>query len=160
MHLYLVRHGDALTQGYDDPARPLSSLGEEQAKLAALTLKVFGVALDAILSSPLLRAKQTASIVKEELKVVDVIITEYLVPSADHRQIINQLNELGKNSVLLVGHEPHLSSFISMLITGTRTAELEMKKGGIAFIETLSPIQIGKCVLRWLLGPEQMKHVK
>ena len=142
------------------PARPLSSLGKEQAKLAAHTLKMFGVVLNTIISSPLLRAKQTASIVKEELHVNEFMITEYLIPGADHRQIISQLNTLGKNSVLLVGHEPHLSRLISVLISGSQTSEVEMKKGGIALVESLSPIEPGKCVLHWLLGPQQMKHVK
>jgi len=159
MYLYFLRHGDALTQGYDDASRPLSPLGEEEVKLATLTLKKLGVSLDAVLSSSLLRAKQTAEIVLRELGIKKFIITEYLVPGTDSRQLISELNELGKNSTLLVGHEPYLSSFISLLIGGSQATQIAMKKAGIACVESPVPIKSGNSVLRWLLSPEQMKHV-
>ena len=157
MNLYLLRHGDAIEHGYADADRPLSPLGEKQAKAAAGKLRELNLIPDCILSSPLKRARQMALIVQEELKVKDTMITEHLVPSSDHRQIIDQINNLSTPSVLLVGHEPHMSMLISLLISGSRSVPVQFKKGSLACLDIEIPIKAGDGVLCWLLTTEQMQ---
>src|SRR5205823_2457248 len=129
MLLYLLRHGDAIEKGFDDVSRPLSQLGEEQARNAANAIISLNLPLDLILSSPLLRATQMSEIIAKEVKLTDCRTTEYLVPQTDERQLLRQLNECEKSSVLLVGHEPHLRALVSLLISGSRHAHISVKKG-------------------------------
>src|SRR5437016_9029964 len=134
MLLYLLRHGDAIEQGYDDVSRPLSPLGEEHAANAANAFISMNLSLDLILSSPLLRAKQTAETIAKAMNVVECRTTEYLVPQTNERELLRQLNECEKNSVLLVGHEPHLRAFVSLLIAGSRHASIAVKKGTLLLL--------------------------
>jgi phosphohistidine phosphatase len=157
MNLYLLRHGDAIQAGNDDASRTLSSTGQEEIRLVASTLKRLEVSLDLIISSPLQRAQQTANMVRHELDAPEIIISNYLIPTSDHRQIIRQLNVFSISDVLLVGHEPHLSTFISVLISGSKTSRIEMKKGTLACIEIPFPIKPGSGILKWLLSVQQMK---
>ena len=157
MYIFLLRHGDALQQGYDYVNRPLSTHGEEQAGLAASFLEKMSISIDAIFNSFPLRAKQTANIVNHKLHIRNFNETEYLIPGTDHRQLFNELNKLSCNAVLLVGHEPYLSTLISLLISGLRKSQVILNKGSLAFIEGHIPIQLGSGLLRWLLSPECMK---
>ena len=154
MQLYLLRHGEALTNSFDDAQRPLSPRGEEQAHCAARVLEKLNVQLDSIFCSPLLRAQQTAHIIQSTVGAGDVTTTEHLVPSSDHRQIFNQLNQHSWGSVLLVGHEPHLSTLISLVISDSRIARVEMKTSSLALCDVVLPMELGKGVLRWLVNPE------
>ncbi len=160
MLVYLLRHGDAIERGYEDAARPLSSLGKAQAKIAAQTLITIGVKLNVILSSPLERAVQTAKIVQKEISLEKVSTTEYLVPGSDHRQLIKQLNGQKVENLLLVGHEPHLSTFISLLINGEKYSRVEIKKGSLASLEISTPIKKGTGTLKWLLTLDLMKQLQ
>lgn len=159
MKLYILRHGDAIEQGYDDASRPLSPLGEEQGRVAATTLKKHTETLDLILSSPLLRARQMAEIVQREFPSVNIQTTEHLVSSSDPRQIIQLLNDMKKNSVLCVGHQPHLGILLSQLVnfrassTGDPTSgvelpprykQFEVKKGTLACVEIALPMKKGE----------------
>ncbi|MBI1805776.1 MAG: phosphohistidine phosphatase SixA [Ignavibacteria bacterium] len=160
MHLYFLRHGDATESAPDDASRPLTMLGQEQARIAAETLKKLHVVLEGLLCSPLLRARQTAEIVRRELNVKELIVTEYLVPSTAHRQIIDKLNAISHQAILLVGHEPHLSTLASLLISGTRNSRIIMKKGSLACLEVAAPIEPGNGVLRWLMSPEEIRRLQ
>ena len=126
MFLYILRHGEAIEQGYEDAERPLSSLGKEQALIASKAIKALGVGLDAVLSSTIERAKQTAKMIEKELGVKTFSMTQYLIPGSDHLELIKQLNELKYNHLLLVGHEPHLSAFISLLVNGKTYSHIEL----------------------------------
>lgn len=158
MTLYLLRHGDAIEQGYDDASRPLSSLGEEQAGVVARMLTSSNITVDRILVSPLLRAKQTATIIREILDVKEFLVSEYLVPGTDHRQLFGQLNTLSDRSVLLVGHEPQLRGFISALMSDTGDSGIELRKGTLVCVDVVRPIQPGRGMLKWLLTTEQMRR--
>jgi len=160
MLLYLLRHGDAVEQGFDDVSRPLSPLGEEQAANAANYFISLNLSLDLILSSPLLRAKQTAEIIGKVMNVAECRTTEYLVPQTSERELLRQLNECGRNSVLLVGHEPHLRALVSLLVAGSRHANIAVKKGVLLSLETSTPVQPVSAVLKWMLTNEQMKRMQ
>ncbi len=153
MQLLFLRHGDAL-EGPDDASRALSPVGSEQAKIAAAVLHSLLLIPELILTSPLLRAVQTGRIVADLVGVKDITTTEYLTSGADQRQIFQQLNDFRRERLLLIGHEPHLSTTISLLVTGNRASRIEMRKGSLAFCETETPVGPSAGVLRWLLPPE------
>jgi len=155
--LYLLRHGDAIEIGYDDAERPLSQVGEQQASVVGKFLRASRISLDRIISSPLVRAKQTADLIHDELGTKVCSTSEYLVPGADQRQLIAHIHQLSEASVLLVGHEPQLRTFLSTLVTGTPHAEFALRKGTLASVDIGSPIVPGTGTLRWLLTNDQMR---
>ena len=124
MQILLLRHGDALDHT-DDAARALSPVGNDQARIAGGVLQSLLLIPELIFTSPLLRAVQTATVVADLLGVRNIIQTEYLVSHSDHRQIFQQINDLRRDRILLVGHEPHLSTTISLLTTGSRNSRLK-----------------------------------
>lgn len=157
MNLYLLRHGDAASHAADDASRPLSALGERQAIVAGRTLARLNLRPAAVLSSPLLRAQQTARLVMEELRLNGLLTTEYLTPTTDPRQLIAELNGRAVASALLVGHLPSLQLAASLIVTGTRDAGLRVGTGTLLGIETPPRIEYGSGVLQWLFSYEQMK---
>jgi phosphohistidine phosphatase len=159
MLLYIHRHGDATVQGYEDTERPLSSQGKEQSLAVASALKVLGVSLDAVISSTLERAKQAGKIIEKELEVKKFSMTQYLIPGSDHLELIKQLNELTLSQVLLVGHEPHLSALLSLLVNGKTYSHIEIKKASLALVETPIPIEKGKGALKWLMNVDLLNRI-
>jgi len=157
MNLFLLRHGDAITQAADDASRPLSALGENQASVAGRTLARLNMMPDVVLSSPLLRARRTAELAMQELGLKDLQTTEYLTPTTDPRQLIAELNERSATSVLLVGHMPSLQTCASLIVSGTRDAGLRVMTGTLIGVETPPRIEYGSGVLQWLFSYEQMK---
>ncbi len=159
MLLYFLRHGDASRDSsIDDSERPLTDLGIRQATLAAAFLQRIDPGIGALLSSPLARARQTASIVRDKNSLPVPIPSEYLLNGTDQRQLFKPLESLGVQSALLVGHEPHLSETISILLCGNREAGIEMKKCGIALVETPATIEAGSGRLRWLVSPDTIQQ--
>jgi len=164
MELFLLRHGLAVergTPGYEnDFARPLVSKGERQLRKSCAALRKMKLKWNLILSSPLLRARQTAQIVADELKVKrKFCISNNLQPGADLQKLVAELNRLKAmpGSVLLVGHEPGLSELISLLVTDKTPSGFALKKGGLAKLD-LDKLRAGQCAtLAWLLTPKQMK---
>ena len=157
MLLYLLRHGDAL----DDPTlhdseRPLSDLGVQQAAAVAEFLKRSGVSIGVIITSPLLRARQMANPTMVLLGVKEMMTSDYLTPGGDQRQLFSLINARSVESMLLVGHEPHLSTTIAFLILGEAGARIQMKKGSCACVEIPRPIAAGRGVLKWLVTADQM----
>lgn len=161
--LYLLRHGIAVepgTPGYpSDAARALTSEGKYNMKKIAGAMRTMALEFDLILSSPYVRARQTAEIVRETLKLsTEIIFTDNLVLRADSKNLIREINAnySHKRSLLLVGHEPFLSMLISKLISGSTDCPIEMKKGGLCKL-TASDLKYGRCaVLQWLLAPSQL----
>jgi phosphohistidine phosphatase len=122
--IWLLRHGDAEDSAVDDASRRLTAKGERQARAAGRALAELGVEIDHCLTSPKVRAADTARIAAEELGI-EVEETEAL-SGGDF-----DVAEIGYDGVLLVGHEPDFSRAIQ-LATGAR---VELKKGGIAAID-------------------------
>src|SRR5215470_2648556 len=124
MEIYILRHGIAVergTRGYaKDGDRPLTKEGEEKMHLQ----------IDLILSSPFVRAKQTAEIVAEALGE-QVTYTDLLKPDSNSKELIAEINDEKPQRVMLVGHEPDLSQLVSLLISGGGDAAIELKKGGL-----------------------------
>ncbi len=156
MHLFLLRHGEA-EGGPIDAERALTAVGREQAGAAARALLPLEQRPQTILTSPLLRARQTAEIAGEILQIRSIVITEYLTPASDHRQLFNILNARGDDSCLVIGHEPYLSTMVSLLVTGSRTSKVEVKTGGLLYIETAGAAGRSSGILRWVLPSSTMR---
>jgi phosphohistidine phosphatase len=124
--IWLLRHGDA-ADGSPDAERTLTEKGERQARAAGAALKEMGVSIDACLASPKVRAYETARIACEALGV-DV----QLEPKLAGGPIQAEELAAGLGDVLLVGHDPDFSMAVHAL-TG---AQVRLKKGGIAAIDT------------------------
>jgi phosphohistidine phosphatase len=161
MLLYLLRHGDANQDpSFDDSERPLSELGERQAATVASFLRSGKIRISTIYSSPLLRAVQTGEVVRTALNISKLEKTEYLVPGTRKGQLLAQLNSSGMESVLLVGHEPHLSQTMSLLLSGREDLPLEFKKCSLASLIASSPVRKGHALLQWLVTYEQMQLLR
>lgn len=150
MHIYLLRHGDALDNGYTDAERPLSRLGEEQAHRIADFLAQSNIYPGVVFTSPLVRARQMATIVCTQLRLPPPETSEYLVPESNERHMISQLNMLAPASALLVGHEPQLRSLISAVIQERQFGAVVLPKAALASVEVEHPIERGKGVLGWV----------
>ena len=118
---------------------------------------------DAILSSPLVRARQTSEIVAVDLKSRNrLAFTDELKPGGSAKKLVQKIaaQKINSGDVLLVGHEPDLSHLISLLVTGSRDVGFALKKGGLAKLE-IEKLRAGKCAtLAWLLTPAQMKLIR
>ena len=163
MEIYILRHGIAVesgTTGYKkDSDRPLTKEGEDKMHQIAEAMLGMGLKFDLILSSPYMRANQTARIAAGELDE-EVTFTNSLVPDGNALELITEINEKRPQQVLLVGHEPYLSRLISVLVTGGSNAAIELKKGGLCKL-TAERISFGQCAtLNWLLTPKQLRALR
>jgi phosphohistidine phosphatase len=154
VRLHLLRHADAGDpenwQG-DDATRPLSEKGVRQAETLGRHLALIGFEADAILSSPKLRAIQTAEAVGRALGAT-VTTDDRLAGSLDPRRVSTILRDAGSpRKPVLVGHDPDFSELLAELVDAPR---LSMKKGAIARVDLAEGIQAGSGVLRWLLPPD------
>lgn len=153
LEIYLLRHahaGDAATWSGPDSERPLSAKGRRQAQNLGQFLADRGFATDAILSSPKVRARQTAELVADALGV-GVSLDDRLAGALDLDILGDLLDGAGGTSVVFVGHDPDFTE-LAMELTGA--AYLPLKKGALARIDTSLPLQPGTGILRWLLPPE------
>ena len=143
----------------NDDRRPLTPKGERKVWIVAEAMVKMAIAPDKILSSPLVRAKQTAEIVAEALGLTKHLrFTDTLISGAAFEKLIHFVKALRPvpEHLLLVGHEPHLSEFISLLVAGEAGTAIRMKKGGLAKLTVEKP-RPGRCAtLEWLLTPAQM----
>ncbi|HWW03624.1 MAG TPA: phosphohistidine phosphatase SixA [Candidatus Acidoferrum sp.] len=163
MNLYLLRHGLAVepgTHGFaKDADRPLIPKGERKLWKIAEAIEAMAISFDLILSSPYVRARQTAEIIAEALNArKKVEFSDALVPAGSVKRLIESLNHLqpARENVLLVGHEPYLSELISLLVSGRVGFAVVMKKGGLCKLSAQS-LHAGPCAaLEWLLTPKQM----
>jgi phosphohistidine phosphatase len=140
MNLYILRHASAGVRRADpaiDAKRPLDKEGKEQCLLIARYLNALRIQFDLILSSPLKRALQTASLVGTEVAYDSKIqITDAVSPSgtvAGFQALIAPLSAY--DNVLVVGHNPNLPEFIGSLICSPRPASIRMRKGAIARVD-------------------------
>lgn len=160
MKLYLVRHAIAeevgTTEYEDDSLRPLTEKGREKMRRIAKGLKELGVQPDLIVSSPYVRASQTASILAKELKYKEEIsYSDLLVPMGEPGDMIGEINEkYSVDELMLVGHEPSLSSLASVLLVGTPDASINFKKGGVCCLSADDLHYDRKAVLEWLITPK------
>ncbi len=162
MNLYIVRHAIAVepgTPGYDDDSqRPLTDTGRKKMKKIVKGLRQLEVELDLILTSPYVRARDTAEILASGFKMKKKIaFTDNLIPPGNFDRLIDEISEkYNVDNLALVGHEPMLSSFISFLMTGNPDAAITLKKGGVCLLSVDDLRQERRAALQWLLTPAIM----
>lgn len=165
MELMIVRHAIAVDHG--DPAykrdedRPLTPEGMHKFRLAARGLKEFADKPERIVSSPLIRARQTAEILRDVVAPeVKIEYCDDLVPDGDFARGLQFLKGLKAERVAIVGHEPHLSGFTSYLLVGEKcNAGVVFKKGGAALVTFPSAPGAGHGTLEWLVQPGALRVI-
>jgi phosphohistidine phosphatase len=155
MILYFLRHGlagDRDAWAGDDFGRPLTDEGKERMAREAATIAKLDLNLDFILTSPLVRAYQTAEIVTQHLNLTDKLVKdERLAPGFGSNQLAEILKLHPEAQVLmLVGHEPDFSQVIGDLIGG---GSVECKKGSLARVDLPNPLS-RQGDLVWLIPPK------
>ena len=165
MNLYLMRHGIAVET--DDAAvshdhqRPLTPKGSKRLRRAARGLRQLHISFDGILTSPVLRARQTAEIVAAALGLESGLEEiSGLAPESAVEQLLFGLERYqDRKHLLMIGHEPLLSKTISSLLCGSRGhgLQIDLRKGSLCRIEIdgLPPSSPG--ILHWHLAPKQLR---
>ena len=161
--LYFIRHGVAEERGDkwpDDSKRPLSSEGMARLRRCARGLAGLGVTLDVVLTSPLVRARQTAEIVAAAFDPRPPIVTaEALSPGATYSGVLTELEKHSKRlRIALVGHETSIGE-LAARFAGSRHA-FEFKKGAVCRIDIERLPPAGPGSLRWFLTPRVLRTIK
>ena len=165
MDLYIIRHAIAVDEGafaYEgDSQRPLTDKGKKKMRQIARGLRALGVDFDLILSSPYVRAKETAEILAEVLKIkADIVFSDNLFPMGDPDALISEMNEkYSVNNIALVGHEPFLSAMIGLLVTDNVGIDMTLKKGGVCKLTADDLHHTRKAELEWLLTPDILVEI-
>jgi phosphohistidine phosphatase len=162
LELYLIRHGIAAERGDeypDDSKRPLTSDGIAALRKEVKALDALGIGFDHIITSPLVRAKQTADVFAQHLESKPALSSsDALAPAGSPAAVVQDVvKHARKGRVALVGHEPNLGELAARLM-GSRTP-LEFKKGGICRIDfdVLPPKGVGR--LRWFVTPKMLRKI-
>jgi phosphohistidine phosphatase len=160
MNLYILRHAiavDEATSDYEsDSERPLTDKGRKKMRQIAKALRNLGVEFDLILSSPYVRACETAEILADVFKMKDkVVFSDNLIPLGNPQLLIGEINEKHSvDSLAIVGHEPHLSTLIGLLTAEGSKLEITLKKGGVCHLSADDlHHQDHRATLEWLLTP-------
>ncbi len=155
MILYFLRHGRAQEprEGVPDDARALTEAGVAQLRNAAPLWQRLNLRPDVVLTSPLRRAAQTASLFVEGLGLIDEPIPdERLSPGAewsDFARALAERDDAGR--MMFVGHEPDLSSTMELL---SGASSVRMRPGGVACLEFYGVPEPGGGEIAWLLDPD------
>jgi len=155
MNLYLIRHAIAVEEYEEDSLRPLTDKGKKKMRQIAKGLRALGVELDLILSSPYVRAAETAEILADVFKMKkEIKLSENLVPMGDPDLLIAEMNEkYAADSIALVGHEPFMTSLIGLLISENSSVDITLKKGGVCSLSADDLHHTRKATMDWLLTP-------
>jgi phosphohistidine phosphatase len=161
--LYLVRHGLAEARGEawpDDTKRPLTAEGMSRMRKQARGLARLGVVLDVLLTSPLVRTRQTAEIVASAFEPRPALVNiDSLAPDGSYAAVLADLEKHAKKARIgLVGHEPGIGELAARLI-GTRHP-IVFKKGAVCRIDLDTLPANGPGELRWLLTPRVLRAIK
>jgi phosphohistidine phosphatase len=160
VHLYLIRHGIAAEpEAYEtDEERPLTKEGDRKTRKVAQRLSELEIQFDLILTSPLMRATQTAQILQTVGLSTQIEESSALAPSGDIENWLEwyqQWQETGSPSLALVGHQPDLGNWVETLLWGKTQDALILKKAGVIGLilpETGSPV--ARSQMFWLTPPK------
>jgi phosphohistidine phosphatase len=156
VELYFLRHadaGDPMAWDGPDDDRPLSGKGERQAERVARLLGGVATRPDTVISSPKLRAFQTARIVAAEIGA-EVVISDRLAYGLDVASLDALVEEAGfPGRPLLVGHDPEFSATVSALVG----ADILVRKGALVRVDADLPLGTGAGELHWLIPPDALK---
>ena len=162
--LYLIRHGVAEDRGEawpDDTKRPLTEDGISKLRKSARGLARIGVSFDIVITSPLVRTKQTAEIVAAGLNDPrpHIVTMESLAPGGTINAVLADLEKHAKRQrIALVGHEPGIGELAARLI-GSRHP-IPFKKGAVCRIDVQTIPTAGPGELRWFLTPKILRELR
>ncbi len=155
--LIIVRHGEAEPQmdGKDDKDRKLVKKGIKQMRRIASFLDEMDYTFDRVLTSPYVRAYQSAEIILDEMGIEDKKIETFneLSPDQEPSAFIGKFKDMDNSTLLVVGHEPYLSSLVRTMTGGN----IELKKGGLAIVD-YNPSE-GKGLLKMLVTQKVLKLI-
>lgn len=162
MRLYIVRHGIALphgTPGVAEDDRPLTKEGIKKMQQAADGMRAIDCVPEAILTSPLPRAKQTAEILLEALgKQIPLVLTDALAPTGNRQDVYREIRKRqNSQSLMLVGHQPSLGEIAGEIAWGSSEHYIELKKGGVCALEVDAATVSPRGALLWLLTPSILR---
>jgi phosphohistidine phosphatase len=167
MELLVIRHGAAMDKeefaktDKSDDLRPLTSAGMEEMKEIARGLRELVKKIDLLVTSPLVRAVQTAEIVGAAYDIPVSETTDALSPDSQPKDFEKWSADFEDvKRIAIVGHEPHLTALVSWLLTGEDGAIIDLKKGGMCLLEFDSGIKSGSGILNWLMTPRQLTRIK
>lgn len=166
MRLLVIRHGDAVEReefaesGQDDALRPLTEEGTRKTERNAKALRRVVDALDVLAASPLLRAAQTAGVVAAAYDDVAVTTVPALSPDSPLDDFLAWLRQRRETEVVAaVGHEPHLGTLVTWLLTGVEESHTPLRKGGACFLEFDGRPRPGGARLLWALTPALLRLI-
>ena len=165
MQVFLVRHAIAHARNRrrwpNDALRPLTPAGINKFRRAARGLAAWLPKSAVLLTSPFERAQQTAALLAKTRGRRKVIECAELAADQPVSRAFELLRSRPQKSVVLVGHEPYLGSFLSAALAGRQSRlEIEFKKGGAACIEFAARIEPGRATLKWMLPPRMLRALK
>ena len=161
MKVGFFRHGPAVsrgTAGIAEADRPLTREGRKKTEQAAKGLLALDLGFDAIFTSPLPRARQTAEILAGILHLSQPKVLDLLLPGTPVRRLLGELRDLDAEAPLLVGHEPSLSSAVSLSVCSTVKGAFKLKKAGLALVELPSRNSGLRGILTLLLTPASLRR--
>jgi phosphohistidine phosphatase len=162
MLLLIVRHAVAFERDRhrwrDDAARPLSPAGMRRARKAASGLKQLSRAPDRVLTSPLVRARQTAQILAEVAGWPQAEEAFELSPGESALSVLTLLGKDHSKLAAVVGHQPGLGNLIAACLLGSgRGLPIEMKKNAVVCVSFEGPPRAGRATLKWLATPRMLR---
>jgi phosphohistidine phosphatase len=160
MNLYLLRHASAGTRRVNpvtDVKRGLDKEGKQQCVLIGGYLNATRVNFDAVLSSPLKRSLQTASLVATEMGYeAKIVVEESLSPAGTFERFLGMLQRHAKQeNILVVGHNPNLSHFLGSLICAPHRSNVRLRKGSLARVD----FGRGPAQLLSLVEPRMLRQI-
>jgi phosphohistidine phosphatase len=163
VELLLVRHAIAYERDRvrwpDDRERPLTPEGKEKFRRAAKGLSKWLPRPARLITSPLVRARQTAELLIAVAKWPAAIVRDELAPEGDPTSVIAMLRTQRAKSIALVGHEPALSALLSACLCASRPLRIDMKKGCIALVAFDGAVEPGKGTLMALVPPRALRRI-
>ncbi|RTL45139.1 MAG: phosphohistidine phosphatase SixA [Candidatus Melainabacteria bacterium] len=165
MKVYLVRHGIAQERLggaiLNDSQRPLTDEGKSEMKQVGHALKRLNVKPDVIVSSPLVRAKQTAEIIRDVLNFEDELkITDTLAPGGSPSSVYKYLKQFAHvDEIFLVGHEPDIGMLVSNMLWAAADVHFPFKKGAVCRVDVYDLPATSPGVMKWFMTPKMAKLI-
>ncbi len=162
--IVVFRHAAALDpleaekSGVDDRDRPLTAVGRRDMEQTAAGLKGIIGEVEAVFTSPLVRAVQTAEIIAGAIGAIHLEPTSTLSPGIAPEQLVEWLDaRYTSPGIAIVGHEPDLSRWLGWVLCGRSISLIKLKKGTACEIRFEHELCAGGATLRWTISPAQLR---
>lgn len=166
MNVLVVRHAPALDKdeasqlAMADRDRPLTTDGKAKMKRIARALSSRVPEVSVLMTSPWRRAVETGDLLQTAYGRFHRLETETLIPGAEPSSLLEQISVYTADPVVaIVGHEPHLSSWVSWCLTGSLEPVVELRKGGACLLRFKEALGAGRARLLWLMTPTLLRRL-